>query len=239
MRTGRSVLQRLQETTPKKKSAVRIGGVTIKRLLLRRCVKLYAHGVTRYLNGHVLDRIAAAAAADTWSTVQRQLRPVAPLADPFAWTDVGGLLMPVERLCSLEAEIVAGLVRSMRELDERIATIAGKYDEDEWAYVCAAFTQERGYSPDAMSLEQAREVLATYDEAANTLHGSILDDAKIEFGSTAHVGYGLSMTEEERLEDFAAVRGSADTNSVVQKLVEEKATMAERSRQLGEILARF
>ena len=47
------------------------------------------------------------------------------------------------------------------------------------------------------------------------------------------------MTEEERVAEFTAVRGSAETNAVVQKLVQEKAAMVERSRPLQEILARF
>ncbi|KPK09041.1 MAG: hypothetical protein AMS20_01135 [Gemmatimonas sp. SG8_28] len=239
MRRGRAVLQRLQETTPKEKSAVRVGGVTIKRLLLRKCARLYGRGVTRYVNGHVLDRIAAAAAAGTWDEVQRQLQPAAALADPLAWTDVGGLLMPSERLRSLEADIVAGSVRSTHELDQRFAAIAGTYEQDEWAYVCAAFAEDHGHAPHAVSPEQARELLAAYDDAAGALHTSILDDAKIEFGASARIGYGLGMTEEERLEDFTAVRGSTDTNGVVQMLDQQKAAMAERSRQLTEILARF
>jgi hypothetical protein len=238
MRAGRAALQQLQETTPKEKSVVRLGGVTIKRLLLRKCARLYAQGVTRYLNGHVLDRIAAAAAGP-WGEVQRKLQPAVALADPLAWTDVGGLLMPAERLRSLEADIVAGSVRSPHELDERFAAIAEAYAQDEWAYVCAAFTQDYGHAPHAMSPEQARALHAAYDEAAGALHASILDDARIEFGASARIGYGLGMTEEERLEDFTAVRGSTDTNGVVQKLVQQKAAMTERSRQLTEILARF
>ncbi len=239
MRAGRSVLQRLHETTPKEKSAVRYGGVTIKRLLLRRCARFYAQGVTRYLNGRVLDRISAASAAASWIDVQRSLRVAAALVEPFAWTDVGGLLMPTERLRALEADIVAGSVSSMRDLDDRMAAIAALYEQDEWAYVCAAFAREHGHAPDAMTREQAQEVLSAHDEAAGALHASILDDSRIEFGPFARIGYGLGMTEEERSAEFTAVRGSADTNAVVKRLVTEKEAMAERSRRLGELLARF
>ena len=238
MRAGRTVLQRLHETTPKENATVHYGGVAIKRLLLQKCAKFYAQAVSRYLNGRVLDRIEAAAAG-TWSDVQRSLRAAATLADPFAWTDVGGLLMPSERLRSVETEIVAGSVRSMRDLDERLVAIAGVFEQDEWAYVHAAFTQEHGYAPDAMSPERAQEVLAAHDEAAEALRASILADSRREFGASARIGYGLGMTEEEREAEFIAVRGSADTNGVVQKLVQERSAMAERSRRLRELLAGF
>lgn len=240
MRAGRASLQRLHEATPKEKTGVLYGGATIKRLMLRKSARLYAQAVTRYLNGRVLDRLEpAAASAGAWSDVQRALGVHPTLADPLAWTDVGGLLMPSERLRALEAEIVAGLVRSMPELDRRFAEIAGRWEEDEWAYVHAAFAQEHGYSPDAMSSEQARETLAAYDEAAGAMHSAILDDSRREFGAFARIGYGLGMNEEERDAEFTAVRGSAETNSVVRKLVQEKAAMAERSRRLQELLARF
>ena len=237
MRAGRAMLLRLHETTPREKPGVLHGGVTLKRVMLRKCAKFYAQGVTRYLNGRVLERIEGAAAAGTWDDVRRALRTETALADPFAWTDVGGLLMPVERLRALEAEIVAGAVRSLRDLDERFAAIAAMFAHDEWAYVCAAFTQERGYAPDAMSRAQAADVLAAYEEAAGALHAATLDDAKREFGVAARIGYGLGMTDDERDAEFAAVRGGPDTNPVVRKLAQEQAAMAERTRRLKDLLA--
>jgi hypothetical protein len=239
MRAGRAVLQRLHETTPKEKASVQYGGVFIKRLLLRKCARYYAQGVTRYLNGHVLDRIEAASPATTWDAVQQALQPAAALRDPFSWTDVGGLLMPTERLRALEDEIVAGSVGSLEELGDRLSMIAGQFAQDEWAYVCAAFALENGYAPAAMSREQAQEMLTAYDEATAALHSAILDDSKKEFAAFARIGFGLGMTEDERSAEFTAVRGSAETNGVVQKLVQEKAAMAERSERLRQLLSRF
>lgn len=238
MRAGRAVLQRLHETTPKEKASVQYGGVFIKRLLLRKCARYYAQGVTRYLNGHILDRIEAAAAT-TWDAVQQALRPGVALRDPFAWTDVGGLLMPTERLRALEDEIVAGSVGSLQALADRFGAIAGEFAQDEWSYVCAAFALEHGFAPDALSREQAQELLAAYDEATSALHSAILDDSRKEFAAFARIGFGLGMTEDERSAEFTAVRGSADTNGVVQKLVQEKAAMAERSERLRQLLTRF
>jgi carbonic anhydrase/acetyltransferase-like protein (isoleucine patch superfamily) len=239
MRTGRALLLRLHETTPKEKQGVLHGGVAIKRLMLRKSAKWYAQGVTRFLHGRVLDRIEAAAAAGTWGDVQDALAAETRLAEPFAWTDVGGLLMPTERLRALEAEIVAGSVRSPRDLDERFAVIAGAYERDEWEYVGAAFTQDHGYAPDAMSPPQARDMLAAYEEAADALDAAVLEDARREFGTSARIGYGLGMSDEDRDAEFAAVRGSADTHPVVRNLVQAQAARTERTGRLRRLLARF
>jgi hypothetical protein len=47
------------------------------------------------------------------------------------------------------------------------------------------------------------------------------------------------MTEDERTAEFTAVRGSAETNSVVQKLVQEKAALVERSERFSQLLSRL
>jgi hypothetical protein len=239
MRAGRAILQRLHETTPKEKASVQYGGVFIKRLLLRKCARYYAQGVTRYLNGHVLDRIEAASPATSWDAMQQALRSGATLRDPFSWTDVGGLLMPTERLRALENEVVAGTVGSLCELGARLSAIASEFAQDEWSYVCAAFALENGYTPDAMTREQAQEMLLAYDEATVALHSAILDDSKKEFAAYARIGFGLGMTEDERTAEFTAVRGSAETNSVVQKLVQEKAALVERSERFSQLLSRL
>jgi hypothetical protein len=238
MRAGRAVLKRLHETTPKEKLAVQYGGVAIKRLLLRKGAKYYAQGVTRYLNGRVLDRLEHAK-AKTWVDMQAAMRHPSSLRDPFAWTDVGGLLMPVERLQALEQEMLAGAFPSLDAVRRRMTEIAARYEDDEWEYVCAAFAQEVGYAPDAMTREQAEAVLAAYDEAAAALHAMVLDDSRKEFGAFARIGFGLGMSEDERMADFIAVRGSAETNPVVQKLMAEQSAMTARSARLRALLAQF
>jgi len=239
MRAGRAALLRLHSATPKEKASVQYGGVFIKRLLLRKCARYYAQGVTRFLNGKLLDRIEDASSAATWKDVQQALRPGPALRDPYAWTDVGGLLMPTERLRDLEDTIVAGSVGSLRELAERLSVIAAGFAQDEWSYVCAAFADENGYAPYAMSRAQALDMLSAYDEATVALHSAILDDSKKEFAAFARIGFGLGMTDDERTAEFTAVRGSPETNGVVQKLVQEKAALAQRSERLRALLSRF
>lgn len=238
MRAGRAALQRLSETTPADSTEVRYGGGVIKRMRFRNCGSIYAQAVTRYLNGRVLDRIEAVTAR-TWTEVQQALRAGGTLSEPLAWTDVGGLLMPLERLRALEGDIVSGVLKSLADVDARFAGIAASYDRDEWEYVCAAFVQDHGVAPYELSREQAQDLLAAYDTAASALHAKILDDSRKEFDAFARIGYGLGMTEDERMAEFTAVRGSAETNVVVQKLVKEQVAMTARSQHLKELLARL
>jgi hypothetical protein len=239
MRTARALLVDLHEKTPRERSAVFHGGVVIKRVLLRSCARYYEQAMTRYLNGRVLERIEAAALATSWADVQNGLRSDGALGDPFAWTDVGGLLMPTERLRALEGDLVSGSLDSLEAVLERLSGIAAMYREDEWEFVCAAFASDRGFAPHEMTPAQAADVTGAWQAAADSLLRKTLDDSRSEFGPSARIGYGLGMTGDEREADFAAVRGSAETNAVVQKLARELAGLAERAERMKGLLARF
>lgn len=239
MRAGRDLLENLYAKTPKERSAVVQGGVVIKRVLLRTGARDYAQAVIRYLAGRVLDRIESAGAA-TWSDATDALREGDGLKDPFSWVDVGGQLMPVERLHALEAAIVSGEVSSLADVEERLDAIAAAYPDDEWAFVCAAFGADRGAAPAALTPEEAVGLLDEWQAASASLLGKVLNDARSEFtAASSHVGYGLGMTPEERAADFEAVRGSAETNAVVQKIAAGQTALEERAARMRALIGRL
>lgn len=239
MRRGRDLLQKLNETTPKEKHSVAVGGVIVKRLLLRRCAKYYGNAIARYLNGAVLARLEAAAAAKSWDEVRKTLAAPSSLKEPFVWTDVAGLLLPVERLRGLETQLAGGAIATEAGLEAAFDVIAASYRSDEWEYVAAAFESEYRVRPEAMTKEQAMEAVKAYFDAASSLLGMILEDSKREFDAFARISYGLGMTEEERAREFTAVRGSVDTNGVVQKLVKEKVELESRKARLEAMIEKM
>ena len=238
MRRGRDLLTQLHETTPKEKTAVPVGGIVLKRLLLRRCAKYYSQAVSRYLNGRVLDRIeASAGSSGSWNDVVKAMRPASVLKEPLIWTDVAGLLMPLERLHVLESGIAAGEFPTHDDIATAFDAAADAYRTDEWEYICTAFRGEYGVSPSELTKEQALECVRLFFEASASLHGMILDDSKREFDAFARISYGLGMTEVEREKDFAAVRGSVETNGVVQKLVKEREELDLRKQKLEAMIS--
>jgi hypothetical protein len=64
----------------------------------------------------------------------------------------------------------------------------------------------------------------------------IHEDSKREFGSFAKIGYGIDRSAEETDRDFAAVRGSSETNSVVQKLVKETDEIRQRCERFKHLI---
>jgi len=64
----------------------------------------------------------------------------------------------------------------------------------------------------------------------------LYDDAKKEFGTMARVGFGLDGDEQNKSDDFAAVRGAFDTHPFV---VEVLRHTSEKSQQADDMIVRL
>jgi NDP-sugar pyrophosphorylase family protein len=237
MRRGRDELLALSESTPKEKAFVMYGGVQISRLLLRKGAKYYSMAIARYLNDKVCERIEAAlTSSGNWNTAVASLTSTAALKHPDEWTDLSGLITPKERLTAVEQSVSSGATDSIDGVMKALHQMYDAYRSDEWEYIHDTYRKEYGIDLGSMSKEQARAAIDEWQKAATSLHSMILEDSKREFGAFAKIGYGLDRTAEETDRDFAAVRGSSETNSVVQKLVKETNEIQQRCERFKQII---
>lgn len=237
MRRGRNELLALSETTPKEKAFVNYGGLYINRLLLKKGAKYYAMAIARYLNDKVCSRLSEAlSSSSNWTTAVQTLTPKSQLTHSDQWTDIAGLITPLERLTTLEENIASKALSSYDELLDEFQTMYDNYRNDEWKYVYDTFAKEYGIELTTITPEQAVIAIDEWQKAATSLLSMILEDSKKEFGSFAKIGYGIDRQEEEIEKDFTAVRGSSETNSVVQKLVHELNDVQQRHRQFTDLI---
>lgn len=237
MRRGRDELLSLSETTPKEKAFVNYGGLQINRLLLKKGAKYYSMAIARYLNDKVCSKISdALSSSGNWTTAMQSLKPNNELTQSNQWTDIAGLLTPLERLITLEQKIAEKSLSSYNDVLHELQTMYATYRADEWQYVYDTFKKEYGIELTAITPEQALTAIDEWQKAATSLHSMILEDSKKEFGSFAKIGYGIDRTDEEVEKDFTAVRGSSETNSVVQKLVKELNDIQQRYQQFTNLI---
>ena len=237
MRRGRDELTTLSDTTSKEKAYITYGGLQLNRLLLRKGAKYYSMAIARYLNDKACTRISEAMKKSSdWSSAMSMLKPQSRLTKSDAWTDICGLLTPRERLSALEEKVAAGSCGSYDDLLKEFQTMYDIYRADEWQYIYDTFLKEYNIRLDAITKEQALSAIEEWQKAATSLHSMILEDSKREFNSFAKIGYGLDQSDEMMERDFIAVRGSSDTNSVVQKLVKEGNEIQQRYTQFKNAL---
>ena len=217
MIVAEGVLNTLYEETDREVEQVRYKGVIIKRLLLRRSARNYAGGIEAYLQGKLLARTAAARGARDAAALQRSLSGGNGIYSA-KWADVGGLLLPHERLQRMEADIETGKLKTPAQVDAAFAEAAAAGDADEWEWVRTVWQQRTGGTTEALSLAQLDEIEASHRKATATFIKKILADAEKEFDPVARFGYGADAGDEARDDDFAAVRGSFADNSFVRQM---------------------
>ncbi len=237
MRRGRDELLALSESTPKEKAFVVYGGVQINRLLLKKGAKYYSMAIARYLNDKVCERIAGASATfKDWTQAVSSLKPSGQLKTSSEWRDISGLITPGERISMLEKKIISGSLSSVDQIAQEFQNMYDAYRSDEWQYVYETYKKEYGIDLASITKEQARKAIDEWHTSATSLHSMILEDSKREFGSFAKIGYGLDLSNDEREEDFYAVRGTSETNSVVQKLVKELDGIKHRYERFNDLI---
>ncbi|MCY3737724.1 MAG: DUF4954 family protein [Gemmatimonadaceae bacterium] len=217
MLRGEALLKELYEGTSREVELVRHKGVVIKRLLLRRSARNYADGIDAYLRGRVLERASEARRAGDAEAL-RQVLASGDGVHSADWTDVGGLLMPRERLRRIEAAVAGGELDSPAALDAAFAEAAAAYEADEWEWVRAVWRDRTGTSAEDLTPACLDQIEADHRKAAASFVRRILADAEKEFDPIARFGYGLEGGETERDRDFAAVRGGFDDNSFVRQM---------------------
>jgi len=237
MRRGRNELLALSEKVPREKSFVMYGGAQLSRLLLKKGAKYYSLGIARYLQEKVLDRVREALTKEKqWSAAIASLKPLSMLEKPEEWTDVSGLLTPRERLAALEETVASGTCSSYDELLAEFQAMYDSYRNDEWQYIYDVYSKEYGIQLNAVTREQLLAAADDWEKAASSLQGMVTEDSKKEFGAFARIGYGLDQTEENVQKDFEAVRGTIETNGVVQKLAAEGDAIRLRKEQFKNLL---
>jgi hypothetical protein len=140
-------------------------------------------------------------------------------------------------LADLESRLAAGSITSYKQLLSECKSLYEGYRAAEWQYVADVFATEYGAAVESLTKEKALAAADEWESASTSLLGMILDDSKKEFGAFARVGYGLDQSEAGLQSDFEAVRGTIETNSVVQKLVSEGAAIRERKEQFKSIIS--
>jgi hypothetical protein len=233
---GAESLARLQESVERTVTTVNVNGAEIKRVLLRMGAKRYTAAVERYLLEQIFQRLerklsCGAVRLDEVFT-----------ADPTAfysqqWLDVGGQLMPRDRLDRLCDSVVRGTVDSMDRLTQSLLDIRSSYDEDGWLWTRRQARHSLGLDLGETTVEQARDCVSRYCEQQQKFLRLVLLDAEREFDDASHIGFGMDGGPQAAAADFTAVRGKFHENSFVKQLVAEIESLPQRCDAVRKQLA--
>ncbi|MFW6257849.1 MAG: hypothetical protein ACOC11_03595, partial [Prolixibacteraceae bacterium] len=127
-------------------------------------------------------------------------------------------------------------IRDMNELSADFNEIHNNYDEFKWTWFVKNIQIFLGKSMDEISPDNLVAFIQLWQETVIELDDQYLADCLKEFSPEIMTGYGIDGSENEKLADFEAVRGSFDTNTFVKKIGNHKNTKKEAGDKVIEKL---
>ena len=187
-----------------------------------------------YLAEKVVARIERA--VEQGSAVDQALKssPNAIFSDD--WVDLGGQLMPRDRLQLLSQGIESGRLPDVEAVYRELAHIHEQYCEDEWLWVKWALKKVLDVDLDQPTSAQIAQVIDQWQTARKDFLDAVLVDATKEFDRHSRIGFGTDGVEDQADQDFQAVRGDYDSNKFVLQMREEIEQLVSRAEKLKERL---
>jgi hypothetical protein len=233
IRRGLELLQRLAAETAPERELVSYGGAQLRRVMLKSSARFYEQALEEYLGERLAARLEPLLPGGGRGELAGTLASLAGEAGGREeWWDLAGLIAPAAGVQALEAELEAGRIGSLEELQTRFARLQAGYAEQEWAW-CRGLLQERmGVTPEQASPEQLARVLEAWRQAAVKACRLVLADAAKEFDERARTAFGADGGPAEREADFAAVRGRPGDHPTVRGLEEQIPAIEARAQRL-------
>jgi len=197
-------------------------------------IEFYEIGIHKFLGNCLIKRLEGIqfkSANDLCSA----LKPDTNLGTG-KWIDLAGMFAPKECIEQVLDDIESGALGSLAQIAETIAAIHKNYSAYEWAWAASVIQQHVGKSIESLSASDIIEMVNKWKDAVINLDHKLYADAKKEFSPIAQTGFGLDGDEQTKQQDFAAVRGTFETNSFVKEIEKH---IANKTALGNELIARL
>ncbi|MFH1616814.1 MAG: DUF4954 family protein [Planctomycetota bacterium] len=212
---GDCELKQLQETTDKSIEEVSVGGAKVRRPILRTGRKFYSNGIEMYLLEKVFEK---AEKADMTGGIKQAFQDSEGSVYSEQWVDIGGLLMPKQRLDDLHKAIEKGAITTIEDFNTAIDKIYEAYEADEWTWVKHVYKERFGINVENMTADELVKAGESYLAAKSKFLRLVLADAEKEFGELSQTGFGQDGCAEDIAKDFEEVRGTYDGSKFVKQM---------------------
>lgn len=238
MIAGSACMKELHENTDRSVDMVKLGGADVKRVILNRCQRTYRMGISMYLLDKVMSRVETADERNA-TTLHDALTPAPEAVSGEPWVDIGGQMMPRERLDRLCQLIESDEIADLDSINGELDGINGAYAEDEWAWVRWAYDREFGAVLNDVTREDMEKVADGFLDARSRFLRLVKSDAGKEFSGPMRTGFGQDGTDKEAEDDFTEVRGEFEANKFVKGIEAELAALVERVEKFKQLLDKF
>lgn len=228
-----SIFGNLQDKTDRSIEELSINGAQMKRVLLRKSRQFYQTGIEMYLLGKVLSKSEEAIDGG----IKKIRKAFASEADAVCsrdWVDIGGQLMPKQRLLDITASVERGEITDVAAFSSEMERFHQSAEKDEWLWVKNTYEEFYGRSLESLTKDDIIQAAESYRNTRVKFLKQVLIDAEKDFGGPSRTGFGQDGSAEDLDEDFRQVRGLCDENKFVKETRDNIETVERRVNEFKE-----
>jgi hypothetical protein len=203
---------------------------------MRTSQKFYRTGIEMYLLEKVLDK-AQDAMNDGIKKVREAFLPDSDAVSNSDWVDIGGLLMPRQRLLDLTKAIESGKVSDFAAFTNEMEKIFNARTKDEWSWVNNTYEEVFGQDLQSITKDDLIAAAESYRKVRMKFLKQVLADAEKDFDKQTRTGFGQDGCPEDIDEDFLQVRGQYDDNKFVKETRNNIEAVEQRISRFKESIA--
>ena len=202
----------------------------IEKSSLNGGIKFYEIGINKFLGNCLIKRLEGKQFGDV-NELRAALKPDID-AGEGKWVDLAGLFAPEQVVQKMLGDIEDGTINTLEQVTQAFKSIYDNYPAYEWTWVVSILERQLGKAIDKITADDVIELTTRWKDAVVGLDNILYNDAGKEYADTAQIGFGIDGDDGIKHRDFAAVRGTFETNDFVAEI---KKHITEKT-QLGDEL---
>lgn len=214
---GREVLNELQALSGANTEVYGYNNTKIRNTSLLHGRELYTIGICKFLGNSLISRLEKQE-LNSMDDVRAALRPDSPTGHGD-WADLAGLIAPLSEVTRLLDDIESSSL-TLSQIQERFREMHANYYSYEWTWALKHLEQVWGCSVEQVTREQLLQTIDEWQKAVVDLDHMVYKDARKEFDLNSQTGFGADGDSSQQKADFESVRGSFESNSFVQAVLE-------------------
>ena len=231
---GREVLLELQRLSGVNTDVYGYKNCKINNSSLVHGLQLYNIGIQKFLGNSFISRVEQQAEnIHSLADLRKALVPDTPIGTG-EWVDLSGLIAPRSEVTRLLNELEQDKL-SLNEVRQRFVEMHAHYYTYEWTWAAEKIEQVIGHPINEITLEEALRIVDEWQKAVVDLDHMVYDDARKEFDLNSQTGFGVDGDASQQQADFESVRGSFDSNTFVNAVLEhirKKSALGDKMRTL-------
>ncbi len=212
------ILERLKAVSGETSEEYIYQNAAITLTSLRRGIQMYDIGIDKFLGNSVITRLQNHDFTDEES-LREKLKPSSDIGKG-EWLDLAGLIAPKAEIDKLLCDIECGKITELAMIQNQLKSLHESYYDIEWNWSSDLLSWRLQKPTDEITSSDILKIIEQWKKSVVDLDNMLYDDAKKEFQLSAMTGFGIDGDKETILKDFSMVRGTFESNNLVQQIQE-------------------